>query len=201
MTGFATGKLGELVAALRALPGVGPRSAQRMALYLLERNPDGGQRLASAITVALESIGHCRRCRALSETDICTICADPERDRELICVVESPSDLFAIEAAGGYRGQYFVLHGRLSPIDGLGPEEIGVPGLLQRLQEDPVSEVILATNSTVEGEATAHYLGEQIRAAGAAVSRLAHGVPVGGELEYIDGGTLTHAFSGRIRLS
>lgn len=201
MAGFATGKLGELVSALRVLPGVGPRSAQRMAMYLLERNPEGGRRLAAAVSDAIDSIGHCSRCRVLSEVELCGICADVDRDAELMCVVESPSDLFAIEAAGGYRGQYFVLLGRLSPIDGLGPEEIGVPLLMQRLQDEPVREVILATNATVEGEATAHYLGEQIRAAGVAVSRLAHGVPVGGELEFIDSGTLTHAFTGRVRLS
>ncbi len=201
MTGFSTGRLGDLVNALRQLPGVGPRSAQRMALYLLERNPEGGRRLASAISEAIEQLGHCRRCRVLSETELCSICADERRDSALMCVVESPSDLFAIEAAGGYQGQYFVLLGRLSPIEGMGPEDIGVPLLLQRLQEEPVREVILATNATVEGEATAHYLGEQIRAAGVAVSRLAHGVPLGGELEFIDSGTLAHAFSGRVPLS
>lgn len=200
MTRLESGLLAELVAALRLLPSVGPRSARRMALHLLERDRDGARQLAAAMVAAVDGIGHCQRCRALSEQDLCAVCSDPERDAALLCVVESPSDLLAIEAAGGYGGRYFVLLGRLSPIDGMGPDEIGVPLLLERLRDDPVAEVILATNATVEGEATAHYLAEQVRAEGLAVSRLAHGVPVGGELEYIDGGTLSHAFSGRVRV-
>ncbi len=201
MTGFTKGLLGELVTALRRLPGVGPRSAQRMALHLLERDRDGADRLAVALTAAVAGVGHCLKCRALAEAELCEVCADPRRDEGLLCIVESPSDLLAIESAGGFRGRYFVLMGRLSPIDGVGPDDIGIPGLLERLRSEPITEVILATNATVEGEATAYYLAEQIRAAGIAVSRIAHGVPVGGELEFVDGGTLSHAFSGRIRLS
>ncbi|MCC5873269.1 MAG: recombination protein RecR [Gammaproteobacteria bacterium] len=201
MAGFSKGLLGELVTALRRLPGVGPRSAQRMALHLLERDRDAATRLAAALTAAVAGVGHCRKCRALAEAELCEVCADPRRDDSVLCVVESPSDLLAIESAGGFRGRYFVLMGRLSPIDGVGPDDIGIPGLLERLRDEPVTEVILATNATVEGEATAHYLAEQIRSAGIAVSRIAHGVPVGGELEFVDGGTLSHAFSGRIRLS
>ncbi len=201
MARLQSGLLGELVTALRRLPGVGPRSAQRMALHLLERDRKGASDLADALLAAVAGVGHCRLCRALAEAELCDVCADPQRDAGLLCVVESPSDLLAIEGAGGYRGRYFVLMGRLSPIDGVGPEDIGVPELLARLRDEPVKEVILATNATVEGEATAHYLAEQVRAAGIGVSRIAHGVPVGGELEFVDGGTLSHAFSGRIRLS
>jgi recombination protein RecR len=190
-----------LVDALRALPGVGPRSAQRMAFHLLERDRAGALRLAGALSAAVEGIGHCERCRALAEAELCAVCSDPERDASLLCVVESPSDQLAIEAAGGYRGRYFVLMGRLSPIDGIGPEDIGIPLLLERLARDPVAEIILATNATVEGEATAHYLAERVREAGVSVSRIAHGVPLGGELEFVDGGTLSHAFAGRTRLS
>lgn len=200
MAGFNKGLLGELVTALRRLPGVGPRSAQRMALHLLERDRDGAERLAAALTAAVAGVGHCRQCRALAESELCEVCSDPRRDESLLCIVESPSDLLAIETAGGFRGRYFVLMGRLSPIDGVGPDDIGIPWLLERLRSEPVTEVILATNATVEGEATAHYIAEQIRAAGITVSRIAHGVPVGGELEFVDGGTLSHAFSGRIRL-
>lgn len=201
MAQLTSGLLGELVGALRRLPGVGPRSAQRMALHLLERDRDGAERLSAALTAAVAGVGHCGLCRALAEAELCDVCGDDERDAGLLCVVESPSDLLAIETAGGYRGRYFVLMGRLSPIDGVGPEDIGIPLLLQRVQQEPIREVILATNATVEGEATAHYLSERILAAGIDVSRIAHGVPVGGELEFVDGGTLSHAFNGRIRLS
>lgn len=200
MSATRHGLFPDLVSALRRLPGVGPRSAQRMALHLLERDRDAARGLAAALTAAVEGIGHCRRCRALAEAEICAVCADPDRDAALLCVVESPSDLFAIETAGGFRGRYFVLMGRLSPIDGIGPEDIGIPALLERLHDEAIEEVILATNATVEGEATAHYLAQCIRAEGVAVSRIAHGVPVGGELEYVDGGTLSHAFNGRVRL-
>lgn len=200
MARLQSGLLGDLVTALRRLPGVGPRSAQRMALHLLERDREAATRLADALTAAAAGVGHCRLCRALAEAELCDVCADPERDAGTLCVVETPSDLLAIETAGGYRGRFFVLMGRLSPIDGVGPDDIGVPELLARLGAEPIEEVILATNATVEGEATAHYLAERIRAAGVAVSRIAHGVPVGGELEFVDGGTLAHAFSGRIRL-
>mgnify|MGYP006269790419 FL=1 len=197
---MAASLLQALVEALRVLPGVGPRSAQRMAFHLLERDRDGARRLAAALVAAADGIGHCEQCRALAQDRLCAVCADPRRDPSLLCIVESPSDQLAIEAAGGYAGRYFVLMGRLSPIDGVGPEDLGVPLLLERLRGEPVEEVILATNATVEGEATAHFLAERIREAGIAVSRIAHGVPVGGELEYVDGGTLSHAFSGRTRL-
>ena len=171
-----------------------------MAFHLLERDRDGARSLAEALLEAAEHVGVCERCRTLSETPLCRICSDPSRDETLLCVVESPADQFAIEAAGGYRGRYFVLGGRLSPIDGIGPDEIGVPALLALAESEPISEVILATNATVEGEATAHYIADAMRAAGVATSRIAHGVPVGGELEFVDGGTLAHAFAGRTRV-
>ncbi len=187
----------ELMEALRCLPGVGARSAQRMAYHLLERDRRGGDRLASALQAAMHGIGHCRDCRTFSETERCGLCAGGMRERSQLCVVETPADLAAIEQATGYRGLYFVLLGRLSPIDGLGPEELGLPLLAQRLGAGEVRELIVATNPTVEGEATAHYLAELAHAGGVRVSRLAHGVPLGGELEYIDRGTLAHAFGGR----
>lgn len=193
--------LTDLVEALRTLPGVGPRSAQRMAFHLLERDREGALRLVDAVAAAVAGIGHCSRCRALAEGELCAVCANPERDASLLCVVESPADQLAIEGTGGYRGHYFVLMGRLSPIDGIGPEDIGIPLLLGRLRDETVAEVILATNATVEGEATAHYIAEQARALGIPVSRIAHGVPLGGELEFVDGGTLSHAFAGRTRVS
>jgi recombination protein RecR len=191
----------ELIDALRCLPGVGPKSAQRMALQLLEYNREGGVRLSRAIAEASEHIRRCQRCRNLTESELCVICANPRRDPSQICVVETPADLFAIEQSGGYRGHYFVLMGHLSPIDGIGPEAIGVDQLLLRLQGEEVTELILATNLTVEGEATAHYIGERARRAGVNVSRIAHGVPLGGELEYVDTGTLAHAFQSRKQLT
>ncbi|HEY3698815.1 MAG TPA: recombination mediator RecR [Spongiibacteraceae bacterium] len=187
----------QLVQALRCLPGVGPKSAQRMAFHLLERNRESGLQLAEMLQVALTQVGHCTQCHTLSELDICGICADPRRDQTTLCVVESPADVLALEQAGGYRGVYFVLMGHLSPIDGIGPEEIGIDGLIERVREQQVKEVILATNPTVEGEATAYYITEQVKARGVLVSRIAHGVPLGGELEYVDSGTLAHALNGR----
>lgn len=189
--------LDELMEALRCLPGVGPKSSQRMAFHLLERDRDGGRRLAQVMADAMERIGHCQRCRTLSETELCTLCANPKRDGSQICVVETPAEVVAIEQATGYRGHYFVLGGRLSPLDGIGPREIGLDQLKQRLDEGGVGELILATNPTVEGEATAHYIGDMARQLNIRVTRIAHGVPLGGELEYVDGGTLSHAFSGR----
>ncbi|MCZ6830998.1 MAG: recombination mediator RecR [Gammaproteobacteria bacterium] len=186
-----------LVEALRCLPGVGPKSAQRMALHLLERDREGGQTLAEALKAAMAGVGHCRRCRNFSEQEHCAICTDTRRDESLICVVESPADVVAVEQSGSYRGRYFVLMGHLSPIDGIGPEEIGLHLLQERVRQSDVEEVILATNPTVEGEATAFYLTELLRPDGIKVSRIAHGVPLGGELEYVDGGTLAHALSGR----
>ncbi|MGB8636144.1 MAG: recombination mediator RecR [Rhodanobacteraceae bacterium] len=192
--------LSELVDALRVLPGVGARSAQRMAFQLLERDRDGGQRLARALESAMQDIGNCKCCRNFSEQAVCGLCASEQRDKSLLCVVESPSDLAAIEQATGYRGRYFVLLGRLSPLDGLGPNELGLDLLARRLQEDEVAEMIVATNPNVEGEATAHYLSRLAHAAGIRVTRLAHGVPLGGELEYVDRNTLAHAFGGRLSL-
>jgi len=192
--------LARLIEALRCLPGVGPKSAQRMALYLLERDRDGAQRLVESLQLALDKIGHCRSCRTLSETETCAICADPRRDRSVLCVLETPADVFAIEQATGFRGQYFVLMGHLSPLDGIGPEELGLDLLAQRLAQGEVREVIMATNPTVEGEATAHYIADLAREYGLRVTRIAHGVPLGGELEYIDSGTLSHAFTGRREL-
>jgi recombination protein RecR len=189
--------LKELIEALRCLPGVGGKSAQRMAFHLLERERERGMKLATVLQQAMEKIGHCTRCRNFSETPVCGICASSSRDRHVLCVVESPTDLVAIEQATGFRGQYFVLMGRLSPLDGLGPEELGLGLLSERLAEGEVEELILATNPTVEGEATAHYLAQLARAAGIKPTRLAHGVPLGGELEYVDRGTLAHAFGSR----
>lgn len=187
-----------LLEALRVLPGVGPKTAQRMALHLLERDRDGGRRLTAVLGQALEEVGCCRRCRTLTEEEICALCTSPRRDESVLCVVESPADMLAIEDAGGYRGHYFVLHGHLSPLDGIGPEDIGLDQLEIRLDEGGVEEVILATNPTVEGEATAHYIAEQLHERGMRLSRLAYGVPMGGELEYVDGGTLSRAFNGRL---
>ncbi|WP_136065610.1 recombination mediator RecR [Modicisalibacter radicis] len=187
-----------LLEALRILPGVGPRTAQRMALHLLERERDGGRRLVEVLGTALEQVGYCQRCRTLTEEPVCALCRSARRDAALLCIVESPADMLAIEGAGGYHGHYFVLHGHLSPLDGIGPEDIGLELLDARLDEGGVEEVILATNPTVEGEATAHYIAEQIRERGLRLSRLAYGVPMGGELEYVDGGTLSRAFNGRL---
>lgn len=189
--------LTELVNALKILPSVGPKSAQRMAYYLLERNPDGAKQLAEVMNEALEKIGHCERCRDLTEETICSLCSSPSRHANEICVVESPSDVLAIEQSGIYRGLYFVLMGHLSPIDGIGPDEIGLPQLEQRLRSESVEELILATNPTAEGEATAHYIQQMAEPLGIKVTRLAQGIPLGGELEYIDSGTLGQAFAGR----
>ncbi|MFT7287145.1 MAG: recombination protein RecR [Halieaceae bacterium] len=186
-----------LVEALRCLPGVGPKSAQRIALHLLERDRDGALALSEALEQAAERIGRCERCRNLSETPLCSICLDHKRDAGLLCVVETPGDILAIEQAGGYRGRYFVLMGHLSPIDGIGPEEIGLSRLQSLASEGELEEVILATNPTVEGEATAYYISRILGPHVPRVSRIAHGVPLGGELEYVDGSTLAHAFSGR----
>ncbi len=189
--------LEQLMDALRCLPGVGPRSARRLAFHLLERDREGGRRLAELLAQAMERIGHCRRCRTLTEDELCALCASPTRDPGQLCVVESPADLAAIEEATGYRGLYFVLGGKLSPLDGLGPEEIGLDQLARRLDQEEVRELILATSPTVEGEATAQYIADLAAVRNIPCSRIAHGVPMGGELEYIDGGTLAHAFAGR----
>jgi recombination protein RecR len=192
--------LGQLIEALRCLPGVGPKSAQRMALYLLQRDREGARRLARSLTEAINQVGQCRRCCILSETEICAICANPRREHSLLCVVESPADSLAIEQTANYRGLYFVLRGHLSPLDGIGPEEIGIRRLLERLSEGEVKEVILATGTTVEGEVTAQYISEQVRARGIKATRIAYGVPLGGDLEYVDAMTLAHAFASRIEI-
>ncbi|WP_068858806.1 recombination mediator RecR [Perlucidibaca aquatica] len=190
--------LRELIDALRILPGVGPKSAQRMALTLLERQRPGGLRLARALEQALHHVEHCSICRNLTEQAICDICSNSSREQNLLCVVESPMDVIALEQSGSYRGRYFVLLGRLSPLDGIGPNELGLPALIERLRATPeIEELIIATNPSVEGEATAHYLREATRGLPLMVTRLAQGVPVGGELEYLGGSTLTHALSGR----
>ena len=189
--------LSDLIEALRCLPGVGAKSAQRMAFHLLERDRQGGTRLAKVMEQAMQRIGHCARCRNFSESELCALCASPARDAHTLCIVETPADLLAIEQATGFRGRYFVLMGRLSPLDGLGPEELGRDLLERRFREGEVQELVIATNPTVEGEATAHWLGGLARAASIRATRLAHGVPLGGELEYVDRGTLAHAFGSR----
>ena len=190
--------LEQLIEALRVLPGVGQKSAQRMAYHLLERDRDGGARLAERLIEAMDKVGHCKRCRDFSESELCAICASASRDAQQLCAVESPADRLAIEHATGYRGLYFVLQGRLSPLDGIGPRELGLDQLAARMADGEVRELIIATNPTVEGEATAHYLAQLARQHGVRPSRIAHGVPLGGELEYIDRGTLAHAFGSRI---
>jgi len=187
----------QLIDALRCLPGVGTKSAQRMALQLLERDKAGAAHLAASIAEAVEKVGRCERCRTLTEHQICRICDNKTRTASQICVVENPADLYAIEQAGSFRGQYFVLLGHLSPIDGVGPEQLGIDQLISRLKNEEVSELILATNLTVEGETTAHFIADKAKSLGVAVSRIAYGVPMGGELEYVDGGTLNLALQSR----
>lgn len=191
------GLLGRLIMDLCALPGVGPKSAQRMAFYLLQRDRDAARRLAGTLLQACDKIGYCEQCRTLTEDKICRLCADPSREASLVCVVESPADVWAVEQAATFKGVYFVLHGHLSPLDGIGPDEIGLDLLERRLSAGDVGEIILATNSTVEGEATAHLIADLAKKFQVKASRIAHGVPMGGELEYIDSGTLSHAFNGR----
>ncbi|MEJ2479888.1 MAG: recombination mediator RecR [Acidihalobacter sp.] len=186
--------LDQLIEALRCLPGVGPRSAGRIAYHLLERDREGALHLADALREAVEKVGHCERCRNFSETPLCAICSDARRNGELLCVVENPAQLAAIDQATHFRGVYHVLMGRLSPLDGIGPEELGLDRLEERLREGEVRELILAVSPTVEGEVTAHYLSEMARALDIRVTRLAQGVPMGGELESLDSGTLTQAF-------
>jgi recombination protein RecR len=190
-------RLAGLIEALRRLPGVGPRSAQRMAFHLLEKDRAGAAALAEALQGALEHVGRCVRCRMFTETELCEICRAPSRDPALLCVLETPADVVAVETGSGYTGRYFVLMGHLSPLDGIGPAELGLESLEAILDEGGVAEVILATNPTVEGEATAHYIAEMCARRSIRASRIAHGVPVGGELEYVDSGTLSHAFAGR----
>ncbi|MCC8419515.1 recombination mediator RecR [Photorhabdus thracensis] len=194
--------LESLMEALRCLPGVGPKSAQRMSFHLLQRDRSGGMRLAQALTRAMSEIGHCKYCRTFTEQEQCTICANPRRQQNgQICVVESPADIHAIEQTGQFAGRYFVLIGHLSPLDGIGPMDIGLDRLEDRLSTEEISEVILATNPTVEGEATANYIAEICVQYGVTASRIAHGVPVGGELEMVDGTTLSHSLAGRQKIT
>ena len=191
----------DLITQLKCLPGVGPKSAQRMAFQLLERDRDGANRLADALKQAMEKVSHCGRCRTFTEDPLCQICRSEKRVAQgTLCVVESPQDVIAIEQTAEFFGTYFVLMGHLSPIDGIGPSELGLDKFAKLLDEQTISEVVLATNPTVEGEATAHYIAELCRERDILASRIAHGVPVGGELEFIDGNTLSHAFSGRRKL-
>jgi recombination protein RecR len=189
--------LNQLIDALRCLPGVGPKSAQRMAFHLLDHDREGGRRLAQVLGEAMERINRCARCRTLSEREVCALCGNPKRDPSLLCVVENPAEIVAIEQATGFRGLYFVLGGRLSPLDGLGPAQLGLDVLEARLKQGGLAEVILAVSATVEGIATSNYIAEQAARHQVRVTRIAHGVPLGGELEHVDGGTLAHAFAGR----
>lgn len=186
-----------LIDALRCMPGVGKKSAQRIAFHLLERDRAGAEQLSRALADAAGGIGHCKLCRMLTEHELCNICSASGRDESLLCAVETPADVMAVEDATGYRGRYFVLMGHLSPLDGIGPQELGLDLLEGRLGEDRIQELIIATNPTVEGDATAHYLADMASRHNVPASRIAHGVPLGGELEYVDGGTLSHAFFGR----
>ena len=188
--------LDQLIDAFTCLPGIGPKSAQRMTFYLLERNRNGGEKLGHTLLKAMNQIQHCQQCRNFCEQAICQICSNLKRDHSQLCIVETPADVLAIEQTG-YRGYYFVLMGHLSPLDGIGPKEIGMDLLKDRLQDIELEEIILATNPTIEGEATAHYIAELAKNHTKSISRIAHGVPLGGELEYIDGGTLSHALNYR----
>ena len=189
----------ELINALTILPGVGKKSAQRMALYLLDRNKDGASILANTLNLAVENIQRCSSCRMLTSNELCKVCLDSSRDAKSICVVESPSDVLAIESTGGYRGKYFVLLGRLSPIDGIGPEDLGIDDLLKIIIKNEIKEVILATSSTVEGDATAIFIKDHVKSA--KVSRISYGIPIGGELEYVDGTTIARAIEGRVEIN
>ena len=194
---MSSASLDEMIAALKALPGVGQKSAQRMALHLLERDQQAARRIAQTINDALETVRHCRRCRNFSDTDVCEICHDDKREQNTICVVETPADVYAVESSAAFRGRYFVLLGRLSPLDGYGPDQLGLEQLEQQLAEGGIDEVILATSATVEGDITAQYIADIAARHGVSSSRLARGIPLGGELEFVDGGTLSRALSGR----
>jgi recombination protein RecR len=191
------GQLGQLMQALRCLPGVGPKSAQRMAFHLLQRDRPGARKLADALLAALEKIGYCEQCRTLTEGTLCPLCASSSRDRSQLCIVETPAEVYAIDQATGFKGLFFVLNGRLSPLDGIGPDELRLDLLEDRLHSGAVKELILATNTTVEGEATAHFISTMAQQYQVRTTRIAYGIPFGGELEYVDGATLSHAFSGR----
>ena len=192
-----TSLLKELIDALKCLPGVGARTAQRMAFHILEKDRPAGTELANALSEAIAKVGHCDQCRTLTENTLCRICANSARDRSQLCIVESPSDVLAIEQAAHYQGVYFVLLGKLSPLDGIGPEDLGLDQLEVRLDNGDIKELILATNPSVEGEVTAHYISQLAAKRAIRTTRIAHGVPIGGELDYVDSGTLSHAFEGR----
>ena len=189
--------LGQLIQAFKILPGIGEKSAQRMAFFLLEKNREGGIQLAKLISASVEKIRNCSNCRNLTEEQICEICADERRDQKTICVVESPSDVIAIEKSGSFKGKYFVLMGRLSPIDGVTPQDLGIPKLIQSLNASEVKEIIIATSPTIEGDATSFYIKDQLGENNILISRIAYGVPMGGELEYVDNTTLGRAIQGR----
>ena len=189
--------LKELIQSLCCLPGIGQKSAQRMAFHLLQRNREGGLQLSQVLGKAMQEISYCRDCRTFTETTVCEICANASRDTEVLCIVESPADVWILEQATGFKGQYFVLHGRLSPLDGIGPEQLGIDSLEQRMLQGRLKELILATNSTVESQATAHFIAEIANKHQIHTTRIAHGIPMGGELEFIDSGTLSHAFKDR----
>jgi recombination protein RecR len=196
MTMKLPASLQQLIDSFQILPGVGPKSAQRMALYLLEKDRLGAERLSNSLTQAMEKLNHCQSCRNYAEADLCPICSDTQRSTDTLCVVESPSDVLALEQGVDFNGQYFVLYGHLSPIDGVGPAELGLADLKRKVEQQGISEVIVATNPTVEGEATAQFIMDMLPE-GIVVSRIAHGIPMGGELDLVDGGTLNHALSGR----
>ena len=197
---MASSSLDELILALGCLPGVGRKSAQRMALYLLERDQSGARRNADAMSAALEKVKHCQQCRNFCDEDVCDICVDGERDQGILCVVEAPADVIAVESSAAFRGRYFVLLGKLSPLDGYGPEQLGLDLLEQQLDERDFREIILATSATVEGDITAQYIADFAAARGISSSRLARGIPLGGELEFVDSGTLSRALSGRQKI-
>ena len=194
-----TDLLNDLINSLTILPGVGKKSAQRIALYLLDKNKDGASLLSKTLQDAVETIGRCKRCRMLTSNEYCKVCSDTSRDNQSICVIENPSDMLAIESTGGFRGKYFVLLGRLSPIDGVGPEDLGIDQLLNLISKEDVKEIILATSSTVEGDATAIFIKDHIK--DIKVSRISYGIPIGGELEYVDGNTIARAIQGRTEIN
>ena len=192
--------IAKLIESFRTLPGIGPKSAQRMAFELLQRKREAGLELASALDSAMQNVGNCKLCRNFCETEVCVICSDETRNKNTICVVESPADVIAIEQTGSFNGYYFVLMGHLSPLDGIGPNDIGIPDLINRVKELNAKELIIATNSTPEGEATAFFITEQLKAINVACSRIAHGIPIGGELEYLDSGTVSKALFARTNI-
>lgn len=192
--------LAQLIESFKILPGIGEKSAQRMAFYLLEKNREGGAKLAKLISSSMEQIRNCVSCRTLTEEKVCDICSSEKREKSLLCVVENPTDIIAIESSGSFKGKYFVLMGRLSPIDGITPEDLGIPMLIDRIGESEVKEIIIATSPTVEGDATSFYIRDQIKDESIIVSRIAYGVPMGGELEYVDNTTLSRAILGRRKL-